>query len=835
MIYKDKSDVKEFLTILSTVMDEEQNAERIPGYNELYTMVNHDLFSLLSTSCYPNAPYLINKLNEALDQIEFLGLAKELVGKNAFIISSDGSRKGMELLRRNIDLTLPEELTGSDTAIPVMLYHSYTDEEAVTAVNYADIRITLSAREFHILVTGSAKYGIDLNKIIRFFLIGTKLPQKGNCYFLVGYDYSVITSKLGTISKMFSCTKSGIREIIDYGANTRMSNSITDEQTLVNALLSNNSPLYYSFSDRFETVLSEINTFYYKEIGRSQMITKTITADIAMNSENSDILSELRKNEKNKLDRLQTENKSLLECENNISQECSRIDLLVNGDEHQDNNDSNSQINNMLISFFNYAQAGMSKKASDIASMLGKTERISQEYLTNYLNSVSKGKSKGASNIVLSDLMIDNPFLWATAKVKLELEKPNLSYISDELRNAVEIMELTGHTLSSGKELLFKAMTLEDGEPKYALLEKSYSVGCSYAATLIYIIAGNCSESQKKKMLDFLAAGGYTTACLELAKMYENDSCQNILTSRRMGYLKVAASLHDVSAIEQIEESIYSQYYDGKKFLKITPAAHVKYKYILSDVCEYLIGVRNKPMKYKEHLGVIQFVSNDYSNAFTNLRGCNSDASHYCKGYMYENGLGTAKSRLDALNEYEKCSFNNAKAALAKLRDAIFEEQKQMEAEEEEGITDYDSNQNYRPVSTKTSSVQKGGCFITTAACRALHAADNCEELEILRRFRDEHICDSNSGQELVYEYYRIGPLIVEKIDSQPDSQAIYDHLWNQYIYPSYSEILKRDWKTAKLIYITMVKELCEQFGIKVDEEIAKKYSIGAPCHIQKR
>lgn len=180
-------------------------------------------------------------------------------------------------------------------------------------------------------------------------------------------------------------------------------------------------------------------------------------------------------------------------------------------------------------------------------------------------------------------------------------------------------------------------------------------------------------------------------------------------------------------------------------------------------MCEYLISNKEKPMKYKGYLGIVQFVNKEYANSFNNLRGCSTPASHYCKGFMYENGLGTAKSLLDALNEYEKCPFKYGSVALNELKNKMLEMQKQVEIDEEDGITDYKSGADYKPATKTTTNTTSNGCFITTAACRALKSQDNCEELEILRRFRDQHICDSNSGQELVYEYYRIGPMIVEK------------------------------------------------------------------------
>jgi hypothetical protein len=54
-----------------------------------------------------------------------------------------------------------------------------------------------------------------------------------------------------------------------------------------------------------------------------------------------------------------------------------------------------------------------------------------------------------------------------------------------------------------------------------------------------------------------------------------------------------------------------------------------------------------------------------------------------------------------------------------------------------------------------------GGCFITTAICQAENKADDCEELQALRKFRDEVMMRHPVLSNLVREYYAIAPAIV--------------------------------------------------------------------------
>ena len=116
--------------------------------------------------------------------------------------------------------------------------------------------------------------------------------------------------------------------------------------------------------------------------------------------------------------------------------------------------------------------------------------------------------------------------------------------------------------------------------------------------------------------------------------------------------------------------------------------------------------------------------------------------------------------------------------------------------------------------------------MITTATCIALQGKDDCEELNTLRDFRDEHINNTDEGQRLVLEYYRVAPLIIEQIDLEDDPIAIYHKLWNDYIKPSCCEIKNNNYNLAKDIYIEMVLHLCRKYKIELTPNIAMNYGI---------
>lgn len=68
---------------------------------------------------------------------------------------------------------------------------------------------------------------------------------------------------------------------------------------------------------------------------------------------------------------------------------------------------------------------------------------------------------------------------------------------------------------------------------------------------------------------------------------------------------------------------------------------------------------------------------------------------------------------------------------------------------------------------------QKGGCFLTTACVEHAGLADDCRELQVLRRFRDTFVASHPRGDAMLREYYRNAPGIVRRIQSSPERSEV--------------------------------------------------------------
>ena len=103
-------------------------------------------------------------------------------------------------------------------------------------------------------------------------------------------------------------------------------------------------------------------------------------------------------------------------------------------------------------------------------------------------------------------------------------------------------------------------------------------------------------------------------------------------------------------------------------------------------------------------------------------------------------------------------------------------------------------------------------CYVTTATCTALGLPADCEELKLLKDYRDSVLMRTLDGRELIQQYYDIAPTIVKRIDKLSDSDQVYLELYNHYINPCIVNIREENFKRCKEIYCDMVEMLKDRF-----------------------
>ena len=101
-------------------------------------------------------------------------------------------------------------------------------------------------------------------------------------------------------------------------------------------------------------------------------------------------------------------------------------------------------------------------------------------------------------------------------------------------------------------------------------------------------------------------------------------------------------------------------------------------------------------------------------------------------------------------------------------------------------------------------------CYLTSACMKHLQGtfADNCEELTILRWFRDNFV-----SQDDIKHYYITAPIIVEAIDNIENNDTIYNYIYKNIVSACVIAIKKGDYEFAYNRYKTSVLALEEQFA----------------------
>lgn len=107
-------------------------------------------------------------------------------------------------------------------------------------------------------------------------------------------------------------------------------------------------------------------------------------------------------------------------------------------------------------------------------------------------------------------------------------------------------------------------------------------------------------------------------------------------------------------------------------------------------------------------------------------------------------------------------------------------------------------------------------CYLTTACMRHFQQNfdDNCEELVILRKFRDKFV-----NEEDIEHYYKIAPIIVEIINNTVNSDLIYKYIYENVVNPCIIAIKSNDYEFAYNRYKNSVLALEEKLARPVLEQ----------------
>jgi len=116
-----------------------------------------------------------------------------------------------------------------------------------------------------------------------------------------------------------------------------------------------------------------------------------------------------------------------------------------------------------------------------------------------------------------------------------------------------------------------------------------------------------------------------------------------------------------------------------------------------------------------------------------------------------------------------------------------------------------------RPPKPVQAPRRRGCCVITTACVESRGLPDDCEELTVLREFRDRYISRQEDGEAMVGLYYQVAPEIVTAIQACPDAAERFDRLFGV-IQLCVTLVKDGRLEDALAIYQSMVVKLKQQY-----------------------
>jgi len=155
------------------------------------------------------------------------------------------------------------------------------------------------------------------------------------------------------------------------------------------------------------------------------------------------------------------------------------------------------------------------------------------------------------------------------------------------------------------------------------------------------------------------------------------------------------------------------------------------------------------------------------------------------------------------------CEFYEYRSSWLSGKDWCRYKEQEVSQEVYKKYCEYYSDSKNCPFKTSSSSTT---CFLTTACVAAKNLPDDCYELETLRSFRDSYVKELENGEEIIKEYYNIAPKIIEAIEAEGNSTAIFNQLYDKLVIPcvQYIEDDKKD--EAYELYTMTVVTLKEKY-----------------------
>lgn len=785
------------------------------------------LYTDISNSEYSSKKKVIDDIKTIFEKEKLFYEFPQILNKKIVGLVGKSYHSDFDLLN-NIFGRKTAELVIRIKDIPVIIYPNgkeiffVNDAGKYIALKKQDFLIATSLHVNNIALAGFIKYSciptssecLFKNLIFVYISAGChKVNNTSSRFFLDRLDFMVYIKPKNQSNSDIKIPRHN-SNAIDYIVSEDVQKDILSYAQLPAKLFEQDSPVHNEiFSFDIENKIASVICFYNNTIsllksdinsGSSDLVNVT---DTCLKNSINEFIQEC----KNKLEKYEKELKKTYIDTNDLLKICKECEVCRLKEIEPFTIDNFGYCTNIFTTlgdlFLKYVDFELFDKASIIYNQLK---------LCGYKNlfacDIIFAKARGQTPLpdLLEHLSIINNKDKIVVRTKIRCSNEINFSLADYIASSVKLPDI--QDLTNPNELLFYGLALEKDPKKHKktftnALRKAASHGSEEATKRLIDLARNNPQVMNMIGHDMIPEINYYRAT---ASQEKGDKwLANI-------YFKLAATQGELRSIKKLT---FIQLYSLQKKIgqELTEAEKSK-AYTCISLLNHLILNKTESeseSEYYEGLATLYELIQDYSRADDAWKHSNSARACYKRGmlYMYKKPL---QQDLDLAEQcfVEAVAKGHVKAQ-EKLDKVRLFKKNDKEWKQKQSSRSYSSHVHYSSVRVKDSSP----CFITTAVCSSLGKPDNCEELMTLRHYRDVLSANDDRLAVLVKEYYRVAPVIVEKIDSQPDAKEVYLQLWKKYISLICNVIQTGDSKSGAKIYIEMVCLLSKKYDVPLSEQ----------------
>ncbi|MEW9053434.1 MAG: CFI-box-CTERM domain-containing protein [Neobacillus sp.] len=783
-------------------------------FDQLLESITTNLYPAINQSSYENKTKLLVDIKDVLNEIEFLSSLPQLANKTIVLVT--GEKRAVPTWFSKMKMEAYADFVKQNSNVPIILYNS--EEEQIFSQNELGNRGELTKQDYTYSNRKLYQDNIQIQNLITAYFIGANSPYE-HIVFLYIPQYASSSNpiyqtlhRMAEINVLVEPTDLQLKHF-KLQENSRANYILTHKNTNIPAgvkvlieqehesiLDELNIPLYTAafgealkncFNDYFENVTEDLFVQQQLVNGLSKDLVTVSDENLEKN------ISEIRNKLRQQLRAEEVIHKKVVKQYEDTAKLAVQLEKLflelTNDEERALLSSKRAQLLSAKLALLAIDTDNL-KEIQQMQNKLVAWQSPYEQLVKTYKEFIRKN----AGTTILSGSYQAGSLDAVFARVLLKL--------FPKIVNITVYEDLVAYyRYSSNAQILYELGLAAETLRKQNDVEKYFKIAMSMGHRKAAVSFTKYVSKHDIRELEKLANLLIPEANFLVGIHYLESN----RFAKGITFIKIAAAFEYLPAIETLSEREFENFARNKDRDKYDDEFLDKLFLNALKLNQYVVQKKPTNKMAKERLGKLYYLDNDFRKAEPLLKEVSTAEANFLCGKMYQYGGVFAKDLQKAKSYFEKSMQQGHRYASVEY-DKVSGWIRSNQARESYSSSRSYSSSSYVSSSSSSSSL----CFLTTATCVALGKEDNCEEIKAYKSYRDEHLRFDEDGRDLIVEYYRIAPFIVQQINEQQNANEIYVDMYKRYIKVGYSYLQSNDLKNAKATYIGMVKELCEKFNI---------------------